>query len=115
MMESDGLFDELVAFPELVAESNFRIELVLVREEEVRGPVPAGARYRYPRTWWRLDRRLLEIVETIRVDTPADLIGLLPASLPESFTSADLARKVREVLDEGKRDRKPQDAEGMHG
>ena len=85
------LFDELVAFPELVAESNFRIELVLVREEEVRGPVPAGARYRYPRTWWRLDRRLLEIVETIRVDTPADLIGLLPASLPESFTSADLA------------------------
>ena len=51
------LFDELVAFPELVVHPNFRLELVLVREEEVRGPVPAGARFRYPRKWWRVDRR----------------------------------------------------------
>jgi len=89
------LFHELVAFPELVAHPNFRIELVLIREEEVRGPVPDGARYRYPREWWRLDRRLLEVIETIRVDTPADLLGLLPADLPETFTSADIAAASR--------------------
>jgi hypothetical protein len=83
------LFDQLVAFPELIAHPNFRLELLLTREEEVRGPVPAGARYRYPREWWRLDRRLLDVAETIRVDGPADLAGLLPP-LPDEFTSADI-------------------------
>lgn len=86
------LFDQLVAFPELLAHPNFRLELVLIREEEIRGPVPPGAHYRYPRQWWRLDRRLLEVVETVRLDTPGDLLGLLPGGLPESFTSADITR-----------------------
>ncbi len=83
------LFEGLVAFPELVAHPNFRLELVLIREEEVRGPIPEGARYRYPREWWRLDRRLLEIVQVIRIDCPADLLALLP-ELPDPFTTADL-------------------------
>ena len=59
-------------------------------EEEIRGPIPDGVRYRYPRDWWRLDRRLLEVVETRRIDTPADLLGLLPGGLPEPFTTADI-------------------------
>ena len=85
------LFDELVAFPDLVAHPNFRIELVLVREEEIRGPIPDGVRYRYPRDWMRLDRRLLDVLETVRVDTPDDLLELLPAGVPDPFTSADIA------------------------
>lgn len=89
------LFDELVAFPELVAHPNFRLELVLVREEELRGPIPAGARYRYPRQWWRLDRRLLEVLDTVRVDTPTDLLRLLPPGLPDPFTTADIAAASR--------------------
>jgi hypothetical protein len=89
------LFRELTAFPELVAHPNFRVELVLIREEEIRGPVPEGARYRYPREWWRLDRRLLDVVETVRVDTPSDLLALLPAGLPSQFTTADIASATR--------------------
>lgn len=85
------LFEELVAFPELMAHPNFRIELVMVREEEIRGPIPAGVRYRRPRQWWRLDRRLLDVVEIVRVDTPGDLLELLPAGVPDQFTSADIA------------------------
>ena len=85
------LFDELVAFPELVAHPNFRIELVMIREEEIRGSIPAGVRDRYPRQWWRLDRRLLDVVEIVRIDTPGDLLGLLPAGVPDQFTSADIA------------------------
>ena len=73
-----------------MAHPNFRIELALTCEEEIRGPIPRGVRYRYPREWWRLDRRLLEVVETRRIDTPADLLGLLPPGLPEPFTSADI-------------------------
>jgi len=83
------VFDELVAFPELIAHPNFTLELVLTREEEVRGPVPEGARYRYPREWWRLDRRLLEVETNVRVERPADLAALL-TPLPETFTSADI-------------------------
>ena len=84
------LFDELVHIPGLVAHPSFRIELLLTCEEEIRGPIPDGARYRHPRTWRRLDRRLVHVIETLRIDTPADLLGLLPAGLPDPFTTADI-------------------------
>ena len=84
------LFDELVHIPSLVADPHFRVELALTREEEIRGPIPVGARYRYPRAWWRLDRRLIDVVETLRIDAPADLLELLPEGLPEPFTTADI-------------------------
>ncbi len=84
------LFDELVHLPALIAHPNFRLELALTCEEEIRGPIPDHARYRYPRAWWRLDRRLLEVVETLRIDTPGDLLDLLPNGLPTPFTSADI-------------------------
>ncbi|NJD29059.1 MAG: hypothetical protein FIA92_12275 [Chloroflexi bacterium] len=84
------LFDELVHLPSLVEHPNFRIELLLTCEEEVRGPIPMGARYRYPRAWWRLDRRLVDVLETRRIDEPRDLLALLPAGLPEVFTTADI-------------------------
>lgn len=89
------LFGELTAFPELVAHPNFRIELALIREEEIRGPVPDGARYRYPREWWRLDRRLIEFVDVVRVDGPADLLTLLPAAVGSPFTTAEIAAASR--------------------
>ena len=84
------LFDELVAIPSLIGHPNFRLELLLTSEEEIRGPIPVGARYRYPRAWWRLDRRLVEVVETRRIDGPVELVALLPAGLPEVFTTADI-------------------------
>lgn len=84
------LFEELVSLPTLMAHPDFRIEIALTSEEEVRGPVPDGVRYRHPRSWRRLDRRLLEVIGTVRLDTPADLLGLLPPGLPEPFTTADI-------------------------
>ena len=84
------LFEELVHIPALLAHPNFRIELALTSEEEIRGPAPEGVRRRYARDWTRLDRRLLEVVETRRIDTPADLCALLPAGLTDPFTTADL-------------------------
>ena len=89
------LFDELVHIPTLVAHPNFRIELPLICEEEIRGPIPERARHRYPRDWWRLDRRLLEVIETRRIDTPDDLVMLLPLGLPEVFTTADIVAATR--------------------
>jgi hypothetical protein len=85
------LFDELVHIPGLLTHPNFRIEILLIHEEEIRGPIAEGVRYRYPREWRRLDRRLIAVVETRRIDTPADLLLLLPDGLPEPFTTADIA------------------------
>jgi hypothetical protein len=84
------LFDELVHIAGLLTHPNFRIEIPLIHEEEVRGPIAEGVRYRYPREWRRLDRRLIAVVETRRIDTPADLLLLLPDGLPEPFTTADI-------------------------
>lgn len=84
------LFDELVHIPALITHPNFRIELALTCEEEIRGPIPEGVKYRHPREWRRVDRRLLDIIETRRIDTPVDLLGLLPLGLPEPFTTADI-------------------------
>lgn len=84
------LFDELVFLPGLIAAPNFRIELALICEEEIRGPIPEGARYRYLRRWRRMDRRLLDVLETRRIDTPRDLLDLLPVGLPDPFTTADI-------------------------
>ena len=84
------LFDELVSIPALLTDPKFRIELLLTSEEEIRGPIPAGARYRYPREWWRLDRRLIDVVETRKIDGPGDLLALLPAGLPDTFTTGDI-------------------------
>jgi hypothetical protein len=84
------LFDQLVSFPRLISHPNFRIELALTCEEDVRGPVPEGKRFRRPRTWVRLDRRLVSVEETLRVDRPLDLLRLLPPGLPDAFTTADI-------------------------
>jgi hypothetical protein len=89
------LFDELVSIPGLVAHPNFRVELALTCEAEIRGPVPDGVRYRYPRAWLRLDRRLVDVIETMRIDTAADLLALLPDGLPEPFTTADIVLATR--------------------
>ncbi len=83
------LFAELVSFPELLARPALQLEVVMTTEEEYR-------RHEEGKAWRRrggvvMERRLLEVLETRLIDSGADLIGLLPAGLPECFTTADLA------------------------
>jgi hypothetical protein len=84
-------FDELVYITALLAHPRFRVELALTREEEVRGPVPREARYRHPPDWWRLDRRLIEVLATLSIERPRDLLQLLPEGLAPQFTTRDIA------------------------
>jgi hypothetical protein len=37
------------------------------------------------------ERRLVDVLEVISIDSPDDLVHLLPAELPNEFTTADLA------------------------
>ena len=88
------LFSELVSFPSLVAERNFTIEILLIEEEEVRRHHPKRGWRR--RGWLTHERRLLRVLRQQRFDTPADLLALLPADLPDPFTTAHLARVLHE-------------------
>jgi hypothetical protein len=80
---------ELVSFPSLLSHPNFSLEVLMVREDEIRRE---DQKKGWRRGGWVIDeRRLVEVVGHIVFDTPADLVGLLPGALPDSFTTADLA------------------------
>ncbi len=84
------VFDELVSFPHLLTHANFTLDVLLTQEEEVRRYV--GKRKAWRRRGWAIEeRRLLEVVEQCRFETPADMAKLLPPVLNEPFTTADLA------------------------
>jgi len=84
----EDLFWELVRFPQLLADRNFSLEILMIREEEVR-------RYEGKRRWrskgWVVEeRRLLEVVDRRLFEEPADWRAFVPEEL-ESFTAQDLA------------------------
>ena len=84
------VFAELVSFPELINHPNFSLEVLLVREEEVRCPWTRPRR-RWRREWQVCDRRLLEVVDSVVLTCPSDCLRLLPAGLPRPFTNRQLA------------------------
>lgn len=82
------VFDKLVAFPTLVGHPHLVVEVLLCREDHVRGPAPVrtGRRARDPGT-----RLLGEVLARHEVRQPADVLGLLAAPLPsQPFTTAEL-------------------------
>ena len=88
----EDLFQEMVSFPELLADPNFSLEVLLIREEEIR-------RYEGKRRWrrqgWGIEeRRLLEVVGRKVFEEPADLQALLPENLDKLFTTSDLAETM---------------------
>lgn len=91
------VFEELVSFPELVAHPGLTLELAMVREDEVRR---FDGRKGWRRKGWVVEeRRLVEVVERLVIDSPETLASMLPEGLPSRFTTADLA----EALGRGRR------------
>ena len=83
------IFSELVSFPELVAHPNFEIQVLLTHEEEYRRHDPAKAWRR--KGWVVHERRLVSVEDVFEIRGTADLEALLPGSLPDPFTTSDLA------------------------
>ena len=83
------IFQELVSIPHLVAHPRFAVEVALIEEEEVLRRDPKRGWRR--RGWVTDHRRLVEIVDRVRLGSVADLAALLPDGLVEPFTTADLA------------------------
>lgn len=85
------IFMELVSFPELLIHDNFSIELALIHEEEVRKYT--GEKPWYRNGWVVVERRLLDVVDTYSYQNGSELMKLLPVDLPETFTTADIAKR----------------------
>ena len=88
----EDVFAELVSFPTLLDSPNFSLEVLLIREEEVRRHHPNRGWRR--RGWLTHERRLLEVVDRQRFETPTEMANLLPSTLPEPFTTSDLAASL---------------------
>src|SRR5262245_3465152 len=67
----EDLFGEIVSFPQLLLHPNFSLEVVLIKEEEVRRST--GKRNWRRRGWLVEERRLLEVVDRRLFEQVADL------------------------------------------
>ena len=84
----EDLFWELVSIPQLLSNPNFSLEVLMIRQEEMR-------RYEGKRRWrrrgWAIEgHRLLEVLDHRVFGQSTDWLRFLPDGL-ESFTTADLA------------------------
>jgi hypothetical protein len=86
------VFDQLVSFPDLIAHQNFELDAVLTEEETV-WRFEAGKRWRR-RGWVTIERRLLQVYETVALRNSADYLSLIPAALPKEFATSDLATQL---------------------
>jgi hypothetical protein len=82
-----ALFDELVFLPTALEHDGLVMEIALTREDVVHGPPDGRRRRRRPAG----RRHLVELVDRVRFESPADVAALLPAGLPEPFTVRELA------------------------
>ena len=88
----EDLFLELVYIPELLRSPKFSLEVLLIDSEEV---LINDRRGSWRRKGWSIyDQRLIEVLKNFLFDSPDTLLCLLPQSLPEKFTTKDLAREL---------------------
>lgn len=83
------VFTPLVSIVKHIAHPHFSLEVLLIREEERR--VPHAYRGWRRGGWIIYERCLLEVLCGQRFETADDFAALLPADLPQPFTTADLA------------------------
>ncbi|MDO8187358.1 hypothetical protein Q5424_21915 [Conexibacter sp. JD483] len=86
------IFDKLVTFPSLLAHPNLTIEVLLTREDHIRGPEPIRRRRR---TRDPGQRRLVDVIERVELRQPADVLSALPPLPGEPFTTRELASALR--------------------
>jgi hypothetical protein len=83
-----AVFDRLVSFPTLLAHPNLTLEVLLLREDHIRGPEATTTRRR---TRDPGERRLVEVIDRVVLASPQDVLAALPALPPEPFTTRELA------------------------
>lgn len=82
------IFDSLIGLPTLLDHENLVVEVLMTREDHIRGPAPVRRRRR---TRDSGERRLVDVLERIELHRPADLIDALPPLPAGPFTTRELA------------------------
>ena len=89
---TEHMFNELVYIPHLLNNSNFSLQILFTEEEETW--VKAGGGSWRRKGWCIADRRLIGILGTQEFCTIDEYRNLVPANMPETFTTSDLARQA---------------------
>ena len=95
------IFAELVSIPTLIGHPRFSLEVLLVEVEETRCQDGRGSWRR--RGWSIHDQLLIGVERQHRFQVPEDFAALLPASLPATFTSNDIAAGLEVRRNQGRK------------
>jgi hypothetical protein len=85
----EDLFWELVSIPQLLSNPNFSLEVLMIREEEMRHYEVKRKKWRH-KGWVTEGRRLVDVVDRRLFQKSADWLTFVPHGL-QSFTTKDLA------------------------
>ncbi len=89
----EDVFLELVYIPSLMKNQNFSLEVLLINSEEILVKDGSGS---WRRNMWSIhERHLLGVVEQFVFSKSSDLLSFLPSTLPEEFTTRDLAKELK--------------------
>lgn len=84
-----SILDELVSVPTLIDHPKLSVDVVLMDVDRHQRHDPKARRGRGG--WRTFDRRIRRIDRWERFETGTDVLRMLPADLPEVFTTADIA------------------------
>ncbi|MBV11450.1 hypothetical protein [Rubinisphaera sp.] len=83
-----NIFEEMVHFVTVFPQPRLTLELLLIDIDEIRRP----PKKRWSRKGYRVeDRSLIEVIDQRTLRVPADFYSLLPARIPEEFTTSEMA------------------------
>jgi len=84
------VFNKLVAFPSLLTHPHLTIEVLLLREDHIRGgrPERVGRRTRD-----QGERRLIDVLDRVEIRGPGDIVRMLPPLPSDPFSTRELAAR----------------------
>jgi len=86
------IFHPLTSLRELLGDSNFSVEGILVDIQEIRRP--AATRTRRRQDWEVKERSLLGVCDRVCFSHPGDYLAIIPPTLEAPFNTADLALAI---------------------
>jgi len=87
------IFNELIYIPDLLSHPNLSIEIIFITEEEIRKDDGKGS--------WRrkrvsiVDRKLVSIESTRKLQYPYDYLNIVPYDLSYEFSNKELAKSLK--------------------